>query len=103
MAATVSEDVPLPGGTAAFAQMLGIDPVPERARFVYEIARLLYNTPEGRKPGAEAYLFAMRQRAARDPRLLVPADSRTSDVVPVPLTTDFWNSFTKLAAWLVFM
>jgi len=42
-AAVVSEDVPLPGGTAAFAHALGIDPVSERGRFVHEIARLLYN------------------------------------------------------------
>jgi hypothetical protein len=89
-AAAVSEDVPLPGGTAAFAQMLGIDPPPERARFVYEIARLLFNTPEGRKPAADAFLLAMRQRAGREPRV-VPADPRTTELVPVPLTTDVWS------------
>ena len=29
----VSEDVPVPGGTAALAKALEIDPVPDRARF----------------------------------------------------------------------
>src|SRR4051812_16320680 len=89
-AATLSEDVPLPGGTARFAQMLGIDPVPERARFAYEIARLVHNTAEGRKPGAEAFLLAMRQRGGRDQRL-VPADPRITDLVPIPLSTTVWS------------
>ena len=52
--AAVSEDVPVPGGTAALAQALGIETVPDRGRFVAEITRLLYNAPEGRKPSAEA-------------------------------------------------
>src|ERR1019366_3380255 len=56
VAAAGSEDVPVPGGTAALAQVLGIDPVPDRGRFIYEVTRLLYNAPEGRKPTAEAYL-----------------------------------------------
>ena len=66
-AATVSEDVPLPGGTAALAQALGIDPVPERGRFIHELTRLLYNTPEGRRTTADAYLMrcARERRAPR--------------------------------------
>ena len=32
-APSVSEDVPVPGGTAALAKALEIDPVPDRARF----------------------------------------------------------------------
>ena len=55
-AAAVSEDVTVPGGTVALAQSLGIDPAPDRGRFVYEISRLLYNAPDGRRPSAEAYL-----------------------------------------------
>jgi hypothetical protein len=57
-AATISEDVLVPGGTAALAQSLGIDPVPDRGRFLYEITRILYNTPEGRRASADAYLAA---------------------------------------------
>ena len=52
-AATVSEDVPVPGGTAALAQALGIDPAPDRGRFVYEAARLLYNTADGHRAAAD--------------------------------------------------
>jgi hypothetical protein len=88
-AGAVSEDVPLPGGTAALAQALGIDPVPDRGRFVYEITRLLYNVPEGRKPSADAFLLAVRQAASRGrPQI----DPRAAEIVPVPLTADLWSS-----------
>jgi len=44
VAAAVSEDVPVPVAPSALAQSLGIDPVPDRGRFIYEITRLLYNS-----------------------------------------------------------
>ena len=81
--------MPVPGGTAAFAQALGIDPAPDRGRFIYEIARLLYNSPEGRKPSADAYLLAVHQAAARGRPLV---DTRPGDLVPVPLTADLWST-----------
>ena len=81
--------MPVPGGTVALAQALGIDPAPDRGRFVYEISRLLYNTPDGRKPSADAYLLAARQSQSRG-RTLV--DPRPGDVVPVPLTADLWST-----------
>jgi len=92
-AASIGEDVPLPGGTAALAQALGIDPVPDRGRFLYEVIRLVYNAPEGRRPAAEAFLLSLRQAAARDRggRPLF-GDLSTSEVVPVPLTTDIWSN-----------
>src|SRR5262249_13951909 len=93
-ASVASEDVPVPGGTTAFARAFGIDPVPERSRFVYELIRLLYNAPEGRRPAAEAYLQALRQpgRAPRPPadrEAGSAADRRVesgSDLVPIPLS-----------------
>jgi hypothetical protein len=88
-AAALSEDVPVPGGTVALAQSLGIDPAPDRGRFVYEISRLLYNAPEGRKPSADAFLLAARQAAARGRQT---TDTRPGDVVPVPLTADLWST-----------
>jgi len=84
--------VPLPGGTAALAQSLGIDPVPERGRFVYEITRILYNTPEGRRPSADAYLNALRQAVARGTRGFPQIDTRPGESVPVPLTADLWST-----------
>jgi hypothetical protein len=91
-AAAVTEDVPLPGGTAALAQALGIDPVPDRSRFMFEITRLLYNTPEGRRPSADAFLQALRQSVARGRRQDVPVDTRPAELVPVPLTAELWSS-----------
>src|SRR3954447_14198899 len=84
-AAAVSEDVPVPGGTLALARALGIDPAPDRGRFVYEISRLLYNSPDGRKGSADAYLAAARQALSRGRQNV---DTRPGDVVPVPLTTE---------------
>jgi hypothetical protein len=88
-AAAVSEDVPVPGGTVALARSLGIDPAPDRGRFIYEVTRLLYNSPEGRKPSADAYLLAARQAAGRGRQNL---DTRPGDLVPVPLTADVWST-----------
>jgi hypothetical protein len=90
--AAVSEDVPLPGGTAALAQSLGIDPVPDRGRFMYEVTRLLYNTPEGRRPSADSALLAMRQVQARVARGIPQIDTRPAENVPVPLSVDFWSN-----------
>ncbi len=87
----VSDDVPLGGGTAAFAHALGIDPVPDRGRFLFEITRLVYDTPEGRRPGAEAFLQAVRQSPGRS-RRDIEQDTRPAETVPVPLTADVWSS-----------
>ncbi len=88
-AATVTEDVPVPGGTAALAQALGIETVPDRGRFIYELTRLLYNAPEGRKAAADAYLLAARQAASRGRRSV---DTRPGELVPVPLTVELWST-----------
>ncbi len=50
VAAAVSEDVPVPGGRAALAAALGIRPVPDRARFVSELARLVHGLPDQKAP-----------------------------------------------------
>jgi hypothetical protein len=91
-AAVVSEDVPLPGGTAALARALSIDPVPDRGRFVYEVVRLLYNAPEGRRPAAEAFLLALHPPNGKTRRPEPLADTRPTELVPVPLTADFWGN-----------
>jgi len=65
------EDVLVPGGVAAFAAALGVDPVPDRARFVAELTRLPIDVK-----AAAAFL-------ARRP---APADQ-----VPVPLSAAVWS------------
>src|SRR5260221_10331608 len=87
-AATVYEDVPVPGGSAALASALGIDAAPERARFVFEITRLVYDNPEGRRSAADAFLQRLRQEQSRGRRAVLQG---ASDLVPVPLTADVWS------------
>lgn len=52
-ATVLSEDVPLVGGTKAFAQALGISPSPDAPRFLAELTRLVYNIPEKKSPEVE--------------------------------------------------
>ena len=59
---------------------------------MFEITRLLYNTPEGRRPSADAFLQALRQSVARARRLDVPVDTRPAELVPVPLNAELWSS-----------
>src|SRR5581483_1005603 len=69
------------------AHALGIDPVPDRARFIYEVTRLAYDI-ESRNPSAAAFL-----RVLRDPTVKVPLDpGGPRELVPVPLATDVWGS-----------
>jgi len=83
-----SEDVPLPGGTVAFAHGLGLDQPPDRGRFIYEITRLLYNAPEGRKSPADAFLQTLRDPTTHGKR----TDEAATEIVPVPLTADLWST-----------
>ena len=73
-AVTVSEDVPV-AGLAAVARALGIDPPPERARFISEITRLANNISADRR--------ALASSLARSAEPTV--------TVPVPLPTAVWS------------
>ena len=44
-AGATSEEIPIPGGMAALVQAAGIREVPDRARFVSEVARLVSESP----------------------------------------------------------
>ena len=95
-ARVISQDVPVPGGVAALAHALAIDPVPDRGRFLSETTRLLYETAEIRDPAARSFLQAVRQSSKRGvPLALVipPAGSppAASDLVPIPLGADIWS------------
>ena len=84
----MSDDVPVPGGVAALARALAIDPVPDRGRFMFEATRLVYETTDLRNPTAAAFLQAIRQppkgRNAARPK---PADVG-SEVVPMEIWGD---------------
>jgi hypothetical protein len=92
-AAVAVEDVPVPGGSGALAHALGIEPAPDRGRFLYEITRLIYDNPEGRRPEAERFLQMLRQPAGgRGKRADRPTPDRAlTDLVPVPLGADVWS------------
>jgi hypothetical protein len=92
-AGAVSDDVPVPGGVAGFAASLGIDPVPDRSRFMFEVTRLVHDTALMRNPAAIAFLqtlMPVNKRDKRDPR--PGTDPHGADAVPVPLTADLWGS-----------
>src|SRR5436189_1119992 len=71
----VSEDVPVPSGTAAFARALGIDTIPDRGRFVAELTRLVPGVPTGKNISLAEVFPLLRQQP-------------TTDLVPVPLTVE---------------
>src|SRR5712671_5605690 len=85
-AGPLSEDVPVPGGTAAMAQSLGIDPTPDRARFVAELARLTHASAEGKQ--------TTRAKAASQLRRGVTAAvaNPSAETVPIPLTASLWST-----------
>src|SRR4030095_7773507 len=62
-AVVVSQDVPVPGGTAALARALAIEPAPDRGRFMFEITRLVYDT-DGRATNAGAVLYKLSPEQA---------------------------------------
>ena len=85
--ALISVDVPVPGGTAALARAIGIEPAPDRGRFVAELARLI-NTrttePLGDSDSRFRRLLAyLRSDAART--------HAPGDFVPIPLPAATWS------------
>ena len=81
----------MPGGVAAFAQALAIDPPPDRGRFMFDVTRILYENPGGRKPSVAAFLLNLAQPAQRAAHDGDGVDRGATDVVPVPLTADVWG------------
>jgi hypothetical protein len=90
-AVAISQDVPVPGGTAGLAGALAIDPVPDRGRFVAEITRLAYDT-DARNPTAVAFLNSLRLPPPRGKKMRLPFDDGTFELVPVPLTVELWSN-----------
>jgi hypothetical protein len=79
----VSQDVPLPGGTAVAARSLGLSASPDRARFVPEVARLSYpaaDNNQSTRAKIVSWWRALRDKA-RD----------GSETVPIPLDVSIWS------------
>jgi hypothetical protein len=85
----VSEDVPVPGGTAALAKALEIDPVPDRARFAAELARIIYDDTKQRRASPRSKFRQLSTYFAT-----VRADAQ-SERVPVPLTSAVWSEVLR--------
>ena len=86
---TVTEDIPIAGGLAALAEIAEATPAPDRARFVAELARIIYSSPstgpysnEPVRRRIDALFADARQRNA---------DARAEDTVPVPLSAALWG------------
>src|SRR5262249_37340326 len=90
-ATVVYQDVPVPGGTAALARALMIDPVPDRARFMTEITRLVYDS-DGRNPNVVMFLNSVRLLIQKGKKVTLPFADGSSELVPVPLTPEIWST-----------
>ena len=82
----VSQDVPVPGGTVAMAQSLGITPSPDRARFVAELARLTHQTAEGQHTTRAKAALMLRRSVSP-----TAISSASSETVPIPLSVGLWS------------
>jgi hypothetical protein len=58
-AAELEVEAPVLGGTRAVSRALGLDPAPERARFMTELTRVVYDTPEGTNTATDIVLHKL--------------------------------------------
>lgn len=82
-----SQDVPVPGGVTALARALGIE-VPDRARCITEVVRLVYEDSRPRRDAKDSR--ALRLQAylrAQGPQ----ASPVASESVPMPLSAAVWS------------
>src|SRR5262245_22431660 len=82
----LTEEVPVPGGAAAFCRALGIDAPPDRASFLTELTRVVYTAPEA---ATTASLLRSLERFVESAPNQRPAVA--TDTVPVPLSTAVWS------------
>jgi hypothetical protein len=89
----VSEDVPVAAGTLTLAHAAGLAAPPDRARFVADIARVLYSGADSGRASSDALARALQaaQNSPQD-RRADAADAAPLDFVPVPLTTTIWSA-----------
>ena len=88
-AESLVEDVPIAGGTAALSRALGIDPVPERARFMTQLVRVIYDAQEGKSASRDALRAQLATRLNGDASLHIDGPTET---VPLPLPARIWSA-----------
>ena len=77
-------EVPLPGGLAAAAAAVGDRANPDRAQFLTEFIRRVYDTPFGVKADA-------REPVLQSLLAQLKSGRGTSETIPLPLSTKFWT------------
>lgn len=68
-ASRIAEDIPIPGGTAALARAAGLPSAPDRPRFIAELARVIYETPEKQRQDPGSILGRVRAHVDAAARL----------------------------------
>src|SRR5262245_34264146 len=76
-AAATSEDIPVPGGIDALAGAAGLRETPDRARFVPELTRLLFELPVRDRVPPGARLATHLNAAVRFQRAIAALPNRT--------------------------
>ena len=101
-----SEDVPVPGGLTALARALGVE-VPDRARCITEVVRLVYEDPKSRRDAKDSRALRLRAYLTVTEVPKVPDASGsacstcgtcgtfgtcgTLEYVPMPLSAAVWS------------
>ncbi len=88
-AETIVEDIPVAGGLAALADAAEARPAPDRARFVAELARIIYSQPSTGPYSNEPVKRRITALFADAGQRNAPA--RAEDTVPVPLSAALWG------------
>ena len=99
-ASPVSEDVPVPGGIASLAQAIGIDVVPDQARFAAELVRVLYEPQERMSADSKVRRFIAYLKTAERDELTsnrgVTSGARPPvERVPIPLPAAVWSEVLR--------
>jgi hypothetical protein len=68
-ASRISEDIPIPGGTVALARAIGLPSAPDRPRFIAELARVIYETPEKQRQDPDSIFARLRAHVETAGRL----------------------------------
>jgi hypothetical protein len=98
----LSEDVPVPGGTAALAKAIGLEAVPDRARFAAELARIVYDDTKGRRKHADsrfrrlvAYFETLERSEFASSRGEAISVGAPIERVPIPLPAAVWSDVLR--------
>jgi len=87
-AESLSEDVPVPGGTSALWRAKGLDGAPEPALFMTQLTRVIYDAPDGTSPEADAPLRKLTSYLRSTGTVNARGGGPT---VPVPLSAKVWS------------